>query len=60
MASQELEGKIILQVLEANGGNRKRTARALNISYRALLYKIRQAGVPSRSYNKPVQSEKTE
>lgn len=54
-ALQELEGKIILEVLEANRGNRRKTARALNISYRALLYKIRQAGVPSRNYSRAIQ-----
>ncbi|MCL6480346.1 MAG: sigma-54 dependent transcriptional regulator [Firmicutes bacterium] len=44
----ELERKVILQVLEANSWDRKRAARALNISYRALLYKIRQAGLPAK------------
>lgn len=48
-AIQELERKVILQVLQANHWNRKQAARKLRISYRALLYKIRQAGLPSRS-----------
>jgi two-component system response regulator AtoC len=43
----ELERKIILKVLQANHWNRKRAARALNISYRALLYKIRDVGLPA-------------
>ena len=47
-AVHELEGKIILSVLEANRWNRKRTASALKISYRALLYKIRRAGLPPK------------
>ncbi|MFQ5737601.1 MAG: sigma-54 interaction domain-containing protein [Acidobacteriota bacterium] len=47
-AVQELERKIILKVLQANRWNRKQAARALNISYRALLYKIKQAGLPSK------------
>ena len=47
-AVHELEKKIILSILKSNEWNRKRTAKALNISYRALLYKIRDAGVPSR------------
>jgi two-component system response regulator AtoC len=47
-AVQELEGKIILSVLEANRWNRKRAASELKISYRALLYKIRQAGLPPK------------
>jgi len=46
-ATQDLERKIILKVLQAHHWNRKKTARALNISYRALLYKIRDAGLPS-------------
>ena len=46
-AVRELERKIILKVLQANHWNRKQAARALGISYRALLYKIRDAGLPS-------------
>jgi two-component system response regulator AtoC len=46
-ATRELERKVILKVLQANHWNRKRAARALSISYRALLYKIRDAGLPS-------------
>lgn len=45
-ATQDLERRIILKVLQAHHWNRKKTARALNISYRALLYKIRDAGLP--------------
>ena len=47
-AVDDLERKIILSVLEANRWNRKRTATALKISYRALLYKIRRAGLPRK------------
>ena len=47
-AVQDLERKIILNVLEANRWNRKRAASELRISYRALLYKIRQAGLPPK------------
>jgi two-component system response regulator AtoC len=47
-AVQDLERKIILSVLEANRWNRKRAASELKISYRALLYKIRQAGLPAK------------
>jgi two-component system, NtrC family, response regulator AtoC len=42
-ATRELERKIILKVLHAHNWNRKRAARALSISYRALLYKMRDA-----------------
>jgi two-component system response regulator AtoC len=47
-AVHDLERKIILSVLEANRWNRKKTASALKISYRALLYKIRRAGLPPK------------
>jgi two-component system, NtrC family, response regulator AtoC len=45
-ALQNLERKIILGVLQANNWNRRKTARSLDISYRALLYKIKEAGLP--------------
>ena len=45
-AVRELERKIILKVLQDNHWNRKKAAQALNISYRALLYKLKEAGVP--------------
>ena len=54
-AVHDLEKKIILSVLEANRWNRKKTASALKISYRALLYKIRRAGLPrKRSSRSPL------
>jgi two-component system, NtrC family, response regulator AtoC len=46
-ATRELERKVILKVLQAHHWNRKQAAKALSISYRALLYKIRDAGLPS-------------
>lgn len=46
-AVREIERRLILRVLEANNWNRKKAARALSISYRALLYKIREADLPS-------------
>jgi two-component system response regulator AtoC len=57
-AVHELERKIILKVLQHHHWNRKQAARALNISYRALLYKIRDAGLPSnRAPRRPQSSE---
>jgi two-component system response regulator AtoC len=47
-ATKELEQKIILRTLEAHRWNRRMTARTLSISYAALLYKLREAGVPPR------------
>jgi two-component system response regulator AtoC len=52
-AVRELERKVILKVLQANHWNRKKAARALSISYRALLYKIRDAGLPSNRTPRP-------
>lgn len=46
-AVRELERKVILKVLQNHHWNRKQAAKALSISYRALLYKIRDAGLPS-------------
>ena len=46
-AVHELEKKVILKVLQQHHWNRKQAARTLGISYRALLYKIRDAGLPS-------------
>jgi len=45
-ATRQLERRIILKVLHNHHWNRKQAAKTLNISYRALLYKIRDAGLP--------------
>lgn len=47
-AIKEIERRVILAVLQQHRWNRKKTASVLDISYRALLYKIRELGVPSR------------
>ncbi len=52
-AVQHLERKIILGVLQAHKWNRRKAARTLDISYRALLYKIKEAGLPSLKTQKP-------
>jgi two-component system, NtrC family, response regulator AtoC len=57
-AVRELERKVILKVLQNHHWNRKQAARSLNISYRALLYKIRDAGLPSNRSPKPSQAPK--
>ena len=49
-AARGAERKAILEVLNANQGNRKKTARLLNISYRSLLYKIKDAGIPRKGW----------
>jgi DNA-binding NtrC family response regulator len=42
-ASAQIEHQLISEVLVATGGNRKRAADELGISYKALLYKLKQA-----------------
>jgi two-component system response regulator AtoC len=44
-AVRKIERNIILKMLEQHQWNRKKAARALNISYRALLYKLKEAGL---------------
>ncbi|HEX2329054.1 MAG TPA: sigma 54-interacting transcriptional regulator [Candidatus Angelobacter sp.] len=53
-AVRRLERQIILKVLQNTHWNRRRAAELLKISYRALLYKIRDAGLsPNRPAAKP-------
>jgi two-component system response regulator AtoC len=47
-AIKEMERNVILESLRAHQWNRRKTARALKISYRSLIYKIRDAGLVSR------------
>jgi two-component system response regulator AtoC len=47
-ATKEMERNVILEALRANQWNRRKTAQALKISYRALIYKIQEAGLVSR------------
>ena len=44
-AVRDVEREVILKTLQANGWNRRRAARALNISYRALMYKMKEYGI---------------
>jgi len=47
-AIKDMERNLILEALRANQWNRRKAAIALKISYRALIYKIRDAGLLSR------------
>lgn len=47
-AAREAERKVILQVLQSTHGSRKDAATALKISYRALLYKLKNVGIPPK------------
>jgi DNA-binding NtrC family response regulator len=52
-AKDEAEGEAIRQALEQTNWNRKRAAELLQISYKALLYKIRQYGIAeTKSHHK--------
>lgn len=44
-AMHTMESRIILDTLRANQWNRRRTARALKISYRSLMYKLKRSGI---------------
>jgi two-component system, NtrC family, response regulator AtoC len=60
-AVRQVERKVILKMVEASNWNRKRAAKRLNISYRALLYKLKEVGVPStRRKSQPVKKLQTE
>jgi len=59
-ATRALERKIILKVLHIHHWNRKQTAKTLNISYRALLYKIRDAGLPPNRARRPPEPAKSQ
>jgi two-component system, NtrC family, response regulator AtoC len=54
--TRRMERELILKVLQANHWNRRKTAEALKISYRALLYKVRQAGLPAKRPRRKVDS----
>ncbi|HZT74689.1 MAG TPA: sigma 54-interacting transcriptional regulator [Terriglobales bacterium] len=45
-AVAKIERKFILRALQASNWNRRQAAGALKISYRSLLYKIKEAGIP--------------
>ena len=56
-AVREMEGNLILNALRENKWNRRKAALALNISYRALIYKIREAGLSPKGNRKSPQAE---
>jgi DNA-binding NtrC family response regulator len=50
---RKIEARIILNALHASNWNRKKAARSLDISYRALLYKLKEVGIPQRRSASP-------
>jgi DNA-binding NtrC family response regulator len=55
-ATRRIESEIILEALEQNRWNRRRTAEALRISYRLLMYKMKSCNLR----NEPVAESATE
>lgn len=47
-ATSAVTGALILKALQANRWNRRKAAEELNMSYRALLYKLHDVGLPQR------------
>jgi two-component system response regulator AtoC len=47
-ATSTVTSALILRALQANRWNRRKTAEELKMSYRALLYKLRDVGIPHR------------
>jgi two-component system, NtrC family, response regulator AtoC len=58
-ATRELERRLILETLSANQWHRKKTAEALHISYRALLYKMKQCGFPMKNIHPATDPEES-
>jgi two-component system response regulator AtoC len=52
-AIRDMERNLVLEALRANQWNRRKAAIALKISYRALIYKIRDAGLRSSRTQTP-------
>ncbi len=51
-ARRAMSRDLILKALQANRWNRKKAAKDLKISYRTLLYEIREVGLPSKRIQK--------
>jgi two-component system response regulator AtoC len=51
-ARRAMSRDLILKALQANRWNRKKAAKELKISYRTLLYEIREVGLPSKRIQK--------
>jgi len=47
-ATSAATSAVILKVLQSNHWNRRKTAEDLNMSYRSLMYKLREVGLPQR------------
>ncbi len=53
-ATKQIESEIILEALEQHRWNRRRTAQALRISYRLLMYKMKSCNLRDESVQRAV------
>jgi len=58
-ARRELECDVILRTLKDQNWNRRKTAETLKISYRTLLYKLRDAGLPPMRQRRELPPQKS-
>ena len=58
-AIREMERNAIIEALRSNHWNRRKAAQDLKISYRALIYKIRDAGLIAKRTNAQERTEST-
>ena len=49
-ATQQIESELILEALEQHRWNRRRTAEALRISYRLLMYKMKSCNLRAENH----------
>lgn len=54
---REVERKLIVETLQANQWNRRKAAIELRISYRALIYKMREGGIGPRRHARPTDKQ---
>ena len=52
-ATRQIESEIIMEALELHRWNRRRTAQALQISYRSLMYKMKNCNLRGHSVSNP-------
>ena len=50
LATQQIESELILEALEQHRWNRRRTAEALRISYRLLMYKMKSCNLRAENH----------
>jgi two-component system response regulator AtoC len=53
LATRKIESEIILETLEQHRWNRRRTAEALRISYRLLMYKMKSCNIRDTTLERP-------